>query len=458
MIKSVVLLKCTERIPDWCAPWKSGTYKRSTCSGFAVNVKSQQMILTNAHCMQYSEFVECISGSNVSITMSIYDIAQELDLALLIPNNNEKKFWQSCTFPTISAQDVEQGENVIVVGFPRGGINSSMTRGIVSRYTMQQYSGAVNNMAVQIDAAVNPGNSGGPVFNEAGHVVGVAFAHQADMQNMCFMIPATFVSFYLREIEKHGSFPGLCDLSIHSNPVENQNMRDFLMFNNKIEGGIYIREVCRFGSSASILRSGDVIYKINNQTISERGMVKHSDNWIYFWQILREISVGDFVQLEILRNKEKLKLKIKLHPLVRYLIPTLDKDINKKYYIFGGLAFIALNTKYLTQKKLQDQSCDFSQYLEQWPNCENEEVIILSEIFASEINMGYNNPGTRLLCVNSEPVSSMRDLFDICEKPQMHFIKFEFEKEYIIVLDWAKALEVSDPIAQQHTGSKYHNF
>ena len=59
------------------------------------------------------------------------------------------------------------------VGYPLGGDNISVTRGVVSRIDVSHEA----LLRVQIDAAINPGNSGGPVFDEAGRVVGVATSH-----------------------------------------------------------------------------------------------------------------------------------------------------------------------------------------------------------------------------------------------------------------------------------------
>ena len=68
-------------------------------------------------------------------------------------------------------------DDVLAVGYPRGGEDISYTRGIVSRIEDIKYShGWANLLSIQVDAAINPGNSGGPVLDmKSGKVVGIAF-------------------------------------------------------------------------------------------------------------------------------------------------------------------------------------------------------------------------------------------------------------------------------------------
>jgi hypothetical protein len=84
-------------------------------------------------------------------------------------------------------------ENVTCVGFPTGGTQISVTRGVVSRIDVDSHS----VLRMQIDAAINPGNSGGPVFDERGHVVGVASAHLRSASNIGYIIPSKIVGVFL---------------------------------------------------------------------------------------------------------------------------------------------------------------------------------------------------------------------------------------------------------------------
>lgn len=84
-------------------------------------------------------------------------------------------------------------ENVTCCGFPMGGSQISVTRGVVSRIDVDSQ----HVLRIQIDAAINPGNSGGPVFDEHGDVVGVASAHLRAASNIGYIIPGKIVELFL---------------------------------------------------------------------------------------------------------------------------------------------------------------------------------------------------------------------------------------------------------------------
>jgi len=94
---------------------------------------------------------------------------------------------------TISTSLPKLDENVTCVGFPQGGTQISVTRGVVSRIDVNsQYV-----LRIQIDAAINSGNSGGPVFDEQGQVVGVASSVLRGAGNIGYIVPGKIVSMFL---------------------------------------------------------------------------------------------------------------------------------------------------------------------------------------------------------------------------------------------------------------------
>ena len=93
---------------------------------------------------------------------------------------------------------VAMQEQVLVVGYPTGGDNTSITSGVVSRVEVTQYVHAASHlMAIQIDAAINPGNSGGPALR-GDVVVGVAFQNLPHADNIGYIIPLPVVRRFLR--------------------------------------------------------------------------------------------------------------------------------------------------------------------------------------------------------------------------------------------------------------------
>jgi len=131
---------------------------------------------------------------------------EDLDLALLRPLSSFKSYLE------LRSRPVEVGEEVYAVGFPlgiidKGGFPSpTFTKGIVSRVGVRPKGSKIRVELIQFDAAVNPGNSGGPLLDGEGKVVGVVCAGIPSAQNMGFAIPSIHVK---KLLESHLKVIGL---------------------------------------------------------------------------------------------------------------------------------------------------------------------------------------------------------------------------------------------------------
>ena len=178
-------------------------------SGFYIN--NQGYALTNNHVIEIcKQSVAVINGEETLFKIIATDITN--DVAVLKTN------YKSRNFIKINEDGAKLGENVIAVGFPLAGRLSDsvkITRGIVS-----SLSGINNNIGqIQIDAALQPGNSGGPVLNESGELVGIASAGLNKLlmakedgyvpENVNFAVASTIVSNILKSQKIKFSKPGL---------------------------------------------------------------------------------------------------------------------------------------------------------------------------------------------------------------------------------------------------------
>jgi serine protease Do len=170
-------------------------------SGFIVNAEGY--LITNFHVIEgqkhftVTQFVQ--SGAEIKrvIHDNIRIVALDAfhDLAVLqIEDDHETPF------PTVvlSADPPVYGENIFVIGNPAG-LERTVTEGILS-HTGRLFEG---KLFLQIDASVNPGNSGGPLFNRQGQVIGVVNMGSRVMQGLNFAIPARHVMFLLDHIEAY---------------------------------------------------------------------------------------------------------------------------------------------------------------------------------------------------------------------------------------------------------------
>lgn len=463
-LSSIFLLYVKKVEINYVTPWKNNNPIFTTGSGFGVKINDKKYVLTNAHVVENSNFIEIITqSSDKRYIPDIIDISPEIDLALLYINDND--FWNNIVILELD-EVPEKGENIKVIGFPSGGFNSSITEGIVSRLTNILYSKSIYNLVIQVDAAINPGNSGGPALNNKNKVIGVAFSHNIKGQNISYVIPSFIIIHYLNNIQKLGKFPGLCDLEIDTSSLENKYIREYYKLNGS---GILVNNVDILGASGHILKINDIITKIddiqinNDKTVYLNISSKNLEK-IPYWHILRQKNSGDNVKLSIIRNNKNKTINFKIYPMIKKIVPLLSKDISNTYFIYGGLIFIPLNFWYMFkinkeyQTVLDDDKYDLLKYTNYIRTQLDEEIVILSSILQTRLTSGYNYENIRLIKINDKDIKNLKDVHNICMSINDDFVKFEFENNKIIILNRKLSHEQSEQISQQYLKVKHEHI
>jgi hypothetical protein len=175
-------------------PTKPNTSKVEYDSNNSIPLK--KYIITNAHVVEGTDkifirirkFAKWIKVKRIATLfecdLAILDISDEDVLKHLIP----LKF----------ASTPPKTETVYAAGYPLGGLNISITSGIISRLVLRSYTEVTVGFAIQIDAPLNPGNSGGPVVNNDGKLIGIAQSREMGKNlivNMSYIIPTVFTIF-----------------------------------------------------------------------------------------------------------------------------------------------------------------------------------------------------------------------------------------------------------------------
>lgn len=167
-------------------------------SGTAFVVTSDGVLVTCAHVIEDANEIEVQLGKE-TYSAEVIDIDEATDLAILKIDAKQLK-----TLPLADSDAAQLGQDVRAVGYPLSdvlGTGVKVTRGTISGILQQD-----GQKQLQIDAAVNPGNSGGPVVNSLGEVVGVASAklNGLEVQRVGFCVPANLVRAMLKQ---QGSIP-----------------------------------------------------------------------------------------------------------------------------------------------------------------------------------------------------------------------------------------------------------
>jgi S1-C subfamily serine protease len=170
-------------------------------AGSGVIVSPDGLILTNAHVVEAGRRAEVTTLEGRRLAAAILGRDPDTDLALL-------RVHDSASLPFARLGDskrLKRGQIAIAIGNPLG-FDASVTAGIVSALgrTLTAKNGRMIDDVIQTDAALNPGNSGGPLVSSSGEVIGINTAVIMGAQGICFAVAANTADFVLGEIVRHG--------------------------------------------------------------------------------------------------------------------------------------------------------------------------------------------------------------------------------------------------------------
>ncbi|HEY1557746.1 MAG TPA: serine protease [Kofleriaceae bacterium] len=382
----VIRVFATSQDPDFDGPWQARTPSNSTGSAVVIG---PGLMLTGAHVVANATFLQIQKLSHPDKAIArVRAVSHDCDLALL-----------EVVEPSDFLDDIEPAElgdmprlrdEVAVVGYPVGGEEISITEGVVSRIEVQRYSHSQRHMlAVTVDAAINAGNSGGPVFGE-GKVVGIAFQKLTGVDNIGEMVPPPIIRSFLDGVSK-GKRPEIPALGITTQNLENPLLRKQLGLTGD-EKGVVVLHIDHEGSSDGVLQPRDVITSIDDLKIANNGTVQFMGRYRTRYDVvLGNRYIGDKLKLEIKRDGKAKTVEVELAQWMP-LVSRARYDEPPHYFVYGGLVFQTLTRDYLAtwDKWWNKAPKEFlNYYYLGYRSAEQHEVVILTQILADEINVGY---------------------------------------------------------------------
>jgi S1-C subfamily serine protease len=174
---------------------------RNAGAGSGVIVSSDGLALTNSHVVQGSRVVSLTTLEGRELQARVLGDDPDTDLALL-------RVEADVSLPSARLGDsskLRRGQIAIAIGNPLG-FDATVTAGVISALgrSLQARTGRMIEDVVQTDAALNPGNSGGPLVSSAGEVVGINTAVIMGAQGICFAVASNTANFVAGEIARHG--------------------------------------------------------------------------------------------------------------------------------------------------------------------------------------------------------------------------------------------------------------
>jgi S1-C subfamily serine protease len=455
LLRSVIKIFAVRTEPNLSMPWQMKRQYSTTASGFAV---AGRRIVTNAHAVAFQTSIRVRKhGSAEKFVARVIGVCHQSDLAVLTVEDDS--FWRDVD--CLEFGDIpELQESITVIGYPTGGDSISVTKGVVSRIEETYYShGNFRLLAIQIDAAINPGNSGGPALSVDMKVVGVCFETLLNAENIGYIIPIPVVKHFLEDVEKNkGACSGFCDIGIQIQLMESEHIRKAMGMKPE-QTGILVNKVYPLSDAGNVLQKDDVILSISGSPIGNDGTIpfREEGERISFRFAILSLFDGDTVAMQILRNHEVLDVSVKvMKPGMLAAIPANQYDVIPSYFIFAGMVFQTLTQPYLSsewgkewQQKAPVRFVEKALYAAK--DKPDQEVVILSQILAADINVTYQQYVPNIVThVNNIPINNLRHLVELVESNNLPFLRLDLESERVIVLDAQLASVQTPEILESH--------
>jgi S1-C subfamily serine protease len=269
---------------------------RPAGSGSGFIFSSDGLIFTNSHVVNGAEKIMVSLLNENEIEGFLIGKDPDTDLAIL------KIYSEGYSVAKLGdAQDLKIGQFVIAIGNPYG-YQHTVTTGVVSALgrTLQTQSGKLVDNVIQSDAALNPGNSGGPMINTDGEVIGVNTAIIQGAQGLSFSVDVNtakeIASQLIRDGKVFKAYLGIRIQEVQLNPKVKQH------YNLTNQRGIFITKIEPDSpASRSQLQEGDIIVSFHHRTVNS----SH--------ELFKELSrkdIIDAIDIIVVRHTELLKFTV----------------------------------------------------------------------------------------------------------------------------------------------------
>ncbi|MFA6520793.1 MAG: trypsin-like peptidase domain-containing protein [Candidatus Gracilibacteria bacterium] len=284
--------------------------KKVVGSGSGFVVSSEGLIATNKHVVSDKNAdYQVVFFDGTKVTAKVVASDPFNDVALLKIDRNRMP---QTAKPLVlgSTKEMQIGQTVIAIGNALGELSNSVTKGVISAinrsiYASSELGGQTEKLVkiIQTDAAINLGNSGGPLLNTNGEVIGINTAVNTGAENIGFAIPADDVKFVLQSYETKGSvtrsFIGIRYSMLNKEAKTQLKLRyaKGALLTKGADGSAAV--LPNSPAEKAGLKEGDIILKINDKTV---------DGDADPAAIIRDISGGQTVKLRVWKkalNKEQ---------------------------------------------------------------------------------------------------------------------------------------------------------
>ena len=428
----VVKIHAVQQAPDLLRPWARNSPQQIKGSGVVIDGRR---ILTNAHVVRYASQIYVQPNQSAShIPARIEAITAGMDLAIL--KLDDESFFDNRGALPFAQELPRVKDSINVYGYPTGGTELSVTQGIVSRIEYTDYYYQATGLRIQVDAALNFGNSGGPAVSD-GKLVGLVFSLIQNAQNIGYLIPVEEIQHFLSDI-KDGVYNGKPQTHDLIQTIENDALRQRLGLPKGING-VMVAQPYRDNPDYP-LKEWDVITKIGDTPIDADGKVSiRYDLRLSASYLVQKYAKNGLLPLTVFRNGDLMSVNLPVGSQRELVIPYL-LDANPRYFIFGPFVFSQTTQDYLERLGNQRpgsfgrRPSPLITRRQDRPAFENEElVVVASPLFPHRITKGYDDPNRSVISeINGVPVRNLRHLVELLRDNRDEQISFKFASSGVL--------------------------
>lgn len=270
-------------------------------AGSGVVYSEDGYILTNNHVIEGASTINVTMNNGKTYEASLVAADSQSDIAVL---KIDATGLTPVSFGDSDALSV--GDLAVVIGNPLGTLAGTATDGIVSGLEREITLDGKSMTLIQVSASVNPGNSGGGVFDQYGNLIGLVVAKSSgsDVEGLGFAIPSNTVKSVVESLISNGYVAGRPAAGI---TIVDLTSASEAMKYGVNQTGVYVKEVTGENAKSAGLQEGDLIYMIDGEKVTSSDMLVRT---------IQKHEVGEKVKLTVVRGDEMKDLEVTLQESV----------------------------------------------------------------------------------------------------------------------------------------------
>ena len=454
MKDSIVYLEISSHGYSRSEPWKHDRPSESWACACAVG---EYDVVTTAGSVVNLAFLRALRyGQNEFVGATLKIVDYDMNLCLIQLDRNAMS---APLTPLTFSENYEKGAEL---GFYWLSSDNHMYngRGYLDRASMEATQISHGRRLCFIAANTSQRTSKGEVYCVGSDPIGIAFWSNREKESA--LVPAETINRFLKAADDE-NYKGFGELGFVLSELLDPAMRSFLKMPASVTGGAYVVDVDNLGTGSDSLKKGDVILSIDGNALDPYGRFMHPKyQWLSYDHLVTSKTVGDRMRFELWRDGEKTEIQkaVERFDVSEMLVPYHEHDRQPEYIITAGFVLQKLTREYLRvfgdDLAGQSPSHLYHYYRDHAfkPTPERQDIVILSYVLPSPINIGYTGLGRIVVSkFNGMTIRSVKDILTAQKlNPESKYDVIEFELDNPAIVIPRGQLPAADQFIRKNYG------